>query len=70
MKLYGNDGSELMTVSSIERQGSNLVIRGKIMGAMPLSAILRPAEARSALRLLNLKTFLFLLTLPWRRDRK
>ena len=68
MKLYGADGKELMTVTAIERDGSTLVVKGKIFGTMPLSAWLRPQEARKALRLLSLRTFLFLLTLPFRRD--
>ncbi len=67
MKIYGADGKELMTVSSLEREGSTLVIKGKIFGTMPLSAKLRPAEARKAFRLLNLRMLLFLLTLPFRR---
>jgi hypothetical protein len=68
MKLYGADGKELMTVTAIERDGSTLVVKGKIFGTMPLSARLRPQEARKALRLLGLRNLLFLLTLPFRRD--
>ena len=44
-----------------------MVIRGKIFGAMPMVAKLTPAEARAALRLIDFRTFLFLLTLPFRR---
>ncbi|MEO6338802.1 MAG: hypothetical protein ABIO39_02085 [Caulobacteraceae bacterium] len=69
MKLYGADNSELMNVSAIERDGDSLVIKGKVFGAMPMTAKLRPAEARAALKLLNLKLILFLLTLPFRRER-
>jgi hypothetical protein len=68
MKLYGADGKELMTVTAIERDGSTLVVKGKIFGTLPLSARLKPQEARKALRLLGLRKFLFLLTLPFRRD--
>lgn len=67
MKIYGADGKEMMTVSSLEREGSTLIIKGKLFGAMPLTAKLPPQEARNALRLLNLRTALFLLTLPFRR---
>jgi hypothetical protein len=66
MKLYSPDKSELMDVSSIERDGSDLVIKGKVFGAMPMTARLRPAEAKKALKLLDLKTALFILTLPFR----
>ena len=67
MKLYGADNRELMTVSEIARDGNNLVIRGKIFGAMPMTAKLRPEEARAALKLLNFRTVLFLLSLFFRR---
>lgn len=67
MKIYGPDGKEMLTVSSLERDGSNLVIKGKIFGTMPLTAKLRPEEARKAFGLLNLRLWLFLLTLPFRR---
>lgn len=68
MKIYGADGREMMAVTSIERSGSDLVIKGKLFGAMPITAKLKPAEARKALRLLSFRTMLFLLTLPFRRS--
>ena len=67
MKLYSPDKSELMDVSSIERDGSDLVIKGKVFAAMPMTARLRPAEAKKALKLIDLKTALFILTLPFRK---
>lgn len=68
MKVYGPDGKEMMTVSSIERDGSMLVVKGKIFGAMPMTAKLKPEEVRKALRLMNWRTLLFLVTLPFRRS--
>ena len=70
MKLFGNDNKELMSVSAIERDGSNLLIKGKIFGTMPLTAKLRPEEARAALKLMNFRTILFLLTLVFRSSPK
>ena len=69
MKIYSADNSELMQISAIERDGDQLVIKGKVFGAMPMTAKLRPAEARAGLKMLNLKLILFLLTLPFRRAR-
>jgi hypothetical protein len=69
MKLHGTDGSEIMTVTALERDGAELVIRGKIFGSMPLTARLRPEEARKALGLVNFRILLFLLSLPFRRRR-
>jgi hypothetical protein len=67
MKIYSADKSELMQVSAFERDGDDLVIRGKVFGTMPMSARLRPSEARAALRLLTPRLILFLLTLPFRK---
>ncbi len=69
MKLYSADNSELMTVSAIERDGDRLVIKGKVFGAMPMTARLTPEEARAALKLLSPRLVLFLLTLPFRRSK-
>ena len=69
MRLYSADKSELMTVSRIERDGDDLVIKGKVFGAMPMSARLKPAEARAALKLLSPGLVWFLLTLPFRKSK-
>jgi hypothetical protein len=69
LKIYGADNKEMIAISAIERDGRELVLRGKIFGTMPMTARIRPEEARSALKLLNWRTALFLLSLPWRRGR-
>lgn len=66
MKLYSKDNSELMQVNALEREGDVLLIKGKIMGAMPMTAKLSPAEFRKGLSLLSLRLFFFLLTFPFR----
>jgi hypothetical protein len=66
MKLYSPDGSELMDVEALERDGNHLVVKGKVFGAMPMSAKLSPGEARKGLKLLSLKLVLFLLTFLFR----
>ena len=55
-----------MTVSSLERDGDSLVIKGKVFGAMPLNARLDPDAARAALKLLSPGLIFFLLSLPFR----
>jgi hypothetical protein len=67
MKILDAQDKELMTVRRIEREGNALIIRGKIFGAMPMVAKLTPTEARAALRLLDFRTILFLLSLLFRR---
>jgi hypothetical protein len=70
VKLRGTDGSELMTVSSLERDGDALLIKGKVFGAMPMTAKLDADAAREALRLLTPRLLLFLLSLPFRKGRR
>jgi hypothetical protein len=67
MKIYDGQNKELMTVRKLERDGNDLVITGKIFGAMPMKARLRPEEARAALRMLSPGLVWFLLTLLFRR---
>jgi hypothetical protein len=67
MKIYDATDGELMQVRSIEREDNVLMIRGKIFGAMPMVAKLTPKEARAALKLLDFKTILFIISLLFRR---
>ena len=67
MKIFSADKTELMQVAKIERDGNDLVIKGKVFGAMPMSARLKPSEARAALKLLTPRLMLFLITLPFRK---
>lgn len=70
MKILDNTGKELMTVAEIKADDRNfLVIRGKIFGAMPMTAKLSPEEARAALGLLDRKTIWFLLTMLFRKSK-
>lgn len=68
MRVYDGGDKELMAVRRIERDGNDLIIRGKIFGAMPMVAKLKPEEARAALKLLDFKTVLFILSLLFRRS--
>jgi hypothetical protein len=66
MKVFDGQNNEMMTVRKLEQDGNDLLITGKIFGAMPMKARLKPEEARAALKLLNIKTILFLITLLFR----
>jgi hypothetical protein len=67
MKIFASDGMEMMTVTALEQEGPNLVIKGMIFGTMPMSAELRPGEARAAMKLLTPGTIWFLLKMMFRR---
>jgi hypothetical protein len=60
--LYSTDNSKLMEIEALERSGNDLLIKGKVFGAMPMTARLSPAEARKGLKLVGFKLGLFLLT--------
>jgi hypothetical protein len=66
MKIYGQDNSELIQITSLEREGAKLVMKGKVFGSMPMTAKLTPQEARNALKLLNFRLAVFLLTFLFR----
>lgn len=67
--LHAHDGGTLMEVTKLEVLGSDFVMRGKMMGAMPTTAHLRPEELWLALTMLPLGVILrlpFLLYRAWR----
>lgn len=66
MIIYDGSDKELMRVRALESDGNTLVIKGKIFGAMPMSARLTPAEARSALKLLTPAKVWFLISFLFR----
>jgi hypothetical protein len=69
VRILGADNKELIEISAIERDGTALVLRGKIFGTLPMSARVTPEEARRGLKLLGWRTAVFALSLPWRRTR-
>jgi hypothetical protein len=69
MKLYTTDNSELMEIKRIHADGGNLIVEGTIMGAMPVKAIVKPAEMRRALCLMSFGTMLSALSMLFRASR-
>jgi len=67
MRIFGPDDNELIRITSLESEGGKLVMRGKVFGSMPLTAKLTGTEVRNALKLVNFKLALFLLTLLFRK---
>lgn len=54
MKVTQPDGSVLMEVADAQIVDGKILITGKIMGAMPMKAMLKPSEARKLMRQLGL----------------
>lgn len=69
MKLYTTDNSELMDITSITAEGRNLVVEGTIMGAMPVRAIVKPAEIRAAMGQMSMRTKLRAMAMLFRGSR-
>lgn len=73
VRMYTKDGNVLMEVSKIGLEGSNLTVRGKIMGTMPTTAYVRPEELWGMLGLLPIKFIAYLPLLlfrGWRRRKR
>jgi len=69
MIIHDGQMKELMKVRKLERDGDDLVITGKIFGAMPMKARLTPDQAREGLKMLSPGLVWFLLTLLFRKGK-
>ena len=67
MRLYTPDNSELIEISAVVPSPDGLLIEGTIMGAMPMKALLRPAELRRGFRLLTFRSALALILMLFRK---
>jgi hypothetical protein len=56
MKFYTPEKTDLIEVTAVRPHPDGLLIEGKIMGAMPMKAVLRPRELRAGLRFLSPQT--------------
>jgi len=73
MKMYDTYRNVMMDVSSLERKGDDLVMKGKMMGTMPATIYLKPEEVWQAKSLLSWSIIWYLPILMikgWRQSRK
>jgi hypothetical protein len=68
MIIYSADRSKLMEIEEFSREGSTLRFRGKIMGAMPVTAVVTPAEVRNLIKQMGFKKLLFAASMLFRRE--
>lgn len=59
MKFYTTDNTVLMDVSKVVTNKNGIILEGKIMGSMPMKALLRPEELRAGMRFVSLKLIFF-----------
>ena len=69
MKLYTPEKSVLLDVTSVQPHPDGILVSGKIMGTMPMKAIVRPEELRAGLRLLTVRLVFRLVTMLFRPAR-
>jgi phytoene dehydrogenase-like protein len=67
--LYGPANEDLLVIRAIEREGNSVVVKGQAYGTMPLSATLRPEQARRVFKLLKWSLVPFLLSFLFRRSK-
>jgi hypothetical protein len=70
MKLYTPENSVLLDVTSVQPHPDGMLVTGKIMGTMPMKAIVRSEELRAGLRLLTPKLFFTLVSMLFRPARR
>ncbi|NMF87033.1 hypothetical protein GPA26_00925 [Aromatoleum petrolei] len=58
MKMFSKEGVEMVEVKSIQRKDDTLVMKGKVMGSMATTILIRPEDCWQALRLLGWRTLL------------
>jgi hypothetical protein len=68
MIIYGSNRSKLMEIESFSREGSTLKFRGKIMGTMPVTAVLTPNQVRAMLKQLGVGLLWFAFSMMFRRE--
>jgi hypothetical protein len=70
MKLYTPEKTVLLDVTSVQPHPEGILMAGKIMGTMPMKAIVRPEELRAGFRLLTVRLFFRLTSMLFRRADK
>ncbi len=67
MKLYTPEGTELIEITSVTPLEGEIEVEGKIMGTMPMKAVLRPDDLRSSFRFLTRHLVWTLFSMLFRR---
>ncbi|HEX3973579.1 MAG TPA: hypothetical protein VHX19_19760 [Stellaceae bacterium] len=67
MKFHTPDNTDLIEVTAVRPHENGILIEGTIMGAMPMKAVLRPAELRRGFSLLGVRTIATLIAMLVRR---
>ena len=66
VRLYTKDGVVLLEVSKISLEGSDILMRGKVMGTMSTNTYIRPEELWGMLGLVSVRLVAYLPLLLFR----
>lgn len=67
MKFFTPERSELIVITAVDTHRDGLIISGKIMGAMPMKAVLTPAQLRAGFKFLSFRLVVTLIAMLFRR---
>ena len=67
MKIYTPEGTELMTIDRVETTPAGIVIAGTIMGAMPMTGVIRASELKAGRKFLSVRLVRTALAMMFRR---
>ena len=67
MKFHTPENTDLIEVTAVRPHANGILIEGTIMGAMPMRAVLRPAELRRGFSLLSARTVATLIAMMFRK---
>ena len=67
MKMFSKEGIEMMEVKSIQQDGDNLVMKGKVMGSMSTVILIKPEDCWQAIKLLGWRTLLHMPLILFKR---
>jgi hypothetical protein len=70
MKLFTPETTELIEVTGVKPHQDGMLIEGKIMGALPMQAVLRPEELRAAFRFLSFTVVRTMVSMLFRKPSK
>ena len=56
MRFFTPEGGELIEIMNVAPERNRVVIQGKIMGAMPMKAVLTPEQLRQGFKFLTPRT--------------
>jgi hypothetical protein len=68
MRFFTPDGGELIEIMNVTPERGRIVIQGKIMGTMPMKAVLTPQQLRQSFKFLTPRLAVTLIGMLFRRS--